>query len=311
MESIFLGQVSPKLSKSTTSSTSSNGKSSAASTSRVQADGFGFIPTTPGHYTRIRARLNSDWVRRANSKPSGDSGSAGNNGSGSGSSQFRDETSKNPRKKHFSNSKQCYNPNSSKKKKKKSRQVTEKRLIQAYQDFVSNMKKKGYEIHFSEDRFRELSTNPQSNVCDEKSIYEAQGGLELEAKGIVKNLRRPNRQIDLDFVGELVATGETLFFDQKGMIDFGTLVDKGIDISNFPSHETVAFNMGKDSVVQKANWAREGVGSMEEIIHFYNFDKIRDKAEIPRLMQAVLNGAEQAGYADGIIFLNYEESKGI
>ena len=28
--------------------------------------------------------------------------------------------------------------------------------------------------------------------------------------------------------------------------------------------------------------------------------------ETPLLMQAVLNGAEQAGYMDGIIFLNYE-----
>jgi len=45
---------------------------------------------------------------------------------------------------------------------------------------------------------------------------------------------------------------------------------------------------------------------MAEVVHLYNFEKIRDTTEIPLLMQAVLNGAEQAGYTDGLIFLNYE-----
>ena len=40
--------------------------------------------------------------------------------------------------------------------------------------------------------------------------------------------------------------------------------------------------------------------------YLYDFENIRNKAETPLLMQAVLNGAEQAGYMDGIIFLNYE-----
>jgi len=37
-----------------------------------------------------------------------------------------------------------------------------------------------------------------------------------------------------------------------------------------------------------------------------NFKNIRNNAEKPFLVQAVLNGAEQAGYTDGILFLNYE-----
>ena len=119
------------------------------------------------------------------------------------------------------------------------------------------MKKKGYEIYFeidfSEERFSELATNPQSNVPDEKSIYEAKGGLELEAKGMVKNLRRPNPKIDLDFLAEIVETGKTVFVDQKGMIDFGSLADKGINITGFPSHKEVAFNMGIDSCTAKKN----------------------------------------------------------
>ena len=45
------------------------------------------------------------------------------------------------------------------------------------------MKKKGYEVNISEDRFLELSTNPQTGQYDEKSIFETEGGdLELEVK---------------------------------------------------------------------------------------------------------------------------------
>ena len=50
----------------------------------------------------------------------------------------------------------------------------------------------------------------------------------------------------------------------------------------------------------------QGPASMAEVVHLYNFENIRNRTETPLLMQAVLNGAEQAGYTDGIIFLNYE-----
>jgi hypothetical protein len=79
--------------------------------------------------------------------------------------------------------------------------------------------------------------------------------LELEAKGRINNLRRPdNSKVDLDFVAKRVGSGETIFIDHKGMIDFGSLSNKGIDISGFPSHESVAFNMGKDSVDEKGKF---------------------------------------------------------
>ena len=93
------------------------------------------------------------------------------------------------------------------------------------------------------------------------------------------------------------------------MIDFGSLSDKGIDISGFPSHESVTFNMGKDSVDQKGKFIDmdQGPTSIEEVVHLYNFENIRNRTEIPILMQAVLNGTKQAGYMDGIIFLNYEQ----
>jgi hypothetical protein len=125
---------------------------------------------------------------------------------------------------------------------------------------------------------------------------------------MVNNLRRPeNPKVDLDFVAERAGSGETIFIDHKGMIDFGSLSDKGIDISGFPSHESVAFNMGKDSVNQKEKFIGmdQGPASMAKVVHLYNFENIQNRNEIPLIMQAVLNGAEQAGYTDGIIFLNY------
>ena len=117
-----------------------------------------------------------------------------------------------------------------------------------------------------------------------------------------------NSKVDLDFVIKRTNSKETIFIDHKKMIDFDTLSDKRIDISDFPSHERVAFNMGKDSVNQKSKFLNinQGPVSIAEVIHLYNFENIRNKTEIPFLMQAVLNGAEQAGYTDGILFLNYE-----
>ena len=109
-------------------------------------------------------------------------------------------------------------------------------------------------------------------------------------------------------MAERTDSGQTIFVDHKGMIDFGSLSDRGIDTSGFPSHESVAFNMGKDSVEQKERFVGldKGPSSMTEVVHLYNFQNIRNRSEIPILMQAVLNGAEQAGYTNGIHFINYE-----
>lgn len=126
---------------------------------------------------------------------------------------------------------------------------------------------------------------------------------------MVKNLRRPeNPKVTLDFVAERVSSGETIFIDHSFMIDFESLSERGIDISRYPNHESVAFNMGKNSIRQKRKFIGmdQGPTSMSEVVHLYNFKNIRNRSETPLIMQAVLNGAEQAGYMDGIIFLNYE-----
>lgn len=93
------------------------------------------------------------------------------------------------------------------------------------------------------------------------------------------------------------------------MIDYGSLAEKGIDISRLQSHKEVAFNMGKNSVKQKSLsiGINDGPKCMEDVIHLYNFEKIRDRTEIPGLVEQVRNGAEEKGYTDGMIFLNCEE----
>ena len=115
------------------------------------------------------------------------------------------------------------------------------------------MTEKGYDVkNIFKDRFLELSINPQTGKQDAKSILEAEGGLQGEMEGFQSNLcRTRNPAVVLDFEVISLETGKTMFVDCKGMIDFGSLSDKGIDISGFSSHEHVAFNMGKDSIAKK------------------------------------------------------------
>lgn len=101
------------------------------------------------------------------------------------------------------------------------------------------------------------------------------------------------------------------------MVDFNRSAEKkGIEVGYFPSHETVAFNIGKDSIEQKGKYIpkdREGTPicipgfscSVSDVIHLFNLNNMTDPAEIPGLKQAILNGAEAAGHTgtDGILVL--------
>jgi hypothetical protein len=43
---------------------------------------------------------------------------------------------------------------------------------------------------------------------------------------------------------------------------------------------------------------------MAEVIHVFNFEKIKNRDEVPDLVKSVLNGAKSEGYTDGLLFLN-------
>lgn len=93
------------------------------------------------------------------------------------------------------------------------------------------------------------------------------------------------------------------------MEDFSSLEEeKGIDISHFPSHEYVAWQMGIDSVKQKEKHLglEDGPTSSDEVIHLYDFDNIKNRNEVPRLLQSLINGIEtEGGSLDSARFLNY------
>ena len=177
-----------------------------------------------------------------------------------------------------------------------------------YENFMQEMSEKGYELECSQERFNELSTNPQTGSPDEKSLIEAKGGLQGEAEGMYTNIRRPsNKAVDLDF--EIDSSKGYTYVDYKTPIDFQDLVDKkGIDISNFPSLETVAYNMGKKIPPQKEEFCGlpGGPKSPDNVLHVVNLDLIRDSNQKQNMIDRVLKGAEdKSDNTVGIYFLNY------
>jgi hypothetical protein len=177
-----------------------------------------------------------------------------------------------------------------------------------YGNFIQEISEKGYELECSQERFNELSTNPQTGSFDEKSLIEAKGGLQGEAQGMYTNIRRPsNKAVDLDF--EIDSSKGYTHVDYKTPIDFQYLADKkGIDVSNFPSLETVAYNMGKKITPQKEQFCGllDGPKSPENVLHVVNLDLIRDSNQKQNMIDSVLKGAEDKGdNTVGIYFLNY------
>ena len=177
-----------------------------------------------------------------------------------------------------------------------------------YENFMQEISEKGYELECSQERFNKLSTNPQTGSPDEKSLIEAKGGLQGEAQGMYKNIRRPrNKAVDLDF--EIDSSKGYTHVDYKTPIDFQDLADKkGIDVSNFPSLETVAYNMGKKIPPQKEEFCGlpGGPKSPDNVLHVVNLSLIRDSNQKQNMIDRVLKGAEQkSDNTVGIYFLNY------
>ena len=177
-----------------------------------------------------------------------------------------------------------------------------------YENFMQEISKKGYELECSQKRFNELSTNLQTGSPDEKSLIEAKGGLQGEAQGMYTNIRRPtNKAVDLDF--EIDSSKGYTYVDYKTPIDFQDLADKkGIDVSNFPSLETVAYNMGKKIPPQKEEFCGlpGGPKSPDNVLHVVNLGLIRDSNQKQNMIDSVLKGAEdKGGNTAGIYFLNY------
>jgi len=181
-------------------------------------------------------------------------------------------------------------------------------IKQEYQNFMQRIAEKGYNLNCTQERFNELATSPQTGNIDEKSLIETKGGLQGEAQGMYTNLRRPsNKDVDLDF--EIDSSEGYTHADYKTPIDFEDLAEKkGIDVSNFPSLETVAYNMGKKIPAQKKEFCGlpDGPETPKNVLHVVNLDLIRDSNQKSVMITGVLNGAEDKGNdGAGINFLNY------
>lgn len=96
-------------------------------------------------------------------------------------------------------------------------------MYKEHQNFVYEMKNKG---HFVDDigcdleRFEKLSTNPETDFIDRKSINEAKTILQSEQENLVINARRPNLkkgEPNLDFVVD--GPGSYQYVDVKNPID--------------------------------------------------------------------------------------------
>ena len=114
-------------------------------------------------------------------------------------------------------------------------------------------------------------------------------------------------KVDLDF--EINSSKGYTHVDFKTPIDFQDLADnKGIDVSNFPSLETVAYNMGKKIPPQKEEFCGlpGGPKSPDNVLHVVNLDLIKDSNQKQNMIDRVLKEAEdKSGNTRDIYFLNY------
>lgn len=250
-------------------------------------------------------------VANANSfvKPGNDKGLPDNSNSNSCPDEFENHSIENKENKN-SKPKITHGGQESKKVKKNKRrdsgELTKEEVKQSYNEFYRSMKEAGYDVtNLTEQRFYELARNTQTGKFDEKSLKETIGGLKAEvSKNIFTKLRRPeNLKVDLDFQAELISSGKTVFIDHKQMEDFTVLAEKkSINVSNFPDHQTVAYNMGKKSMLQKKKFIglENGPKSPNDTIHLVNFGGIQNLTEIPELIESFLKGA---GQSEGILFI--------
>jgi hypothetical protein len=168
-------------------------------------------------------------------------------------------------------------------------------LEKEYRMFREDMAQKGLEVECDQQRFNDLCVNQQLDVVDDKSVFEAKGCLQGEGEKLYKNLRRPtNPDVKLDFEATDIKTGKRIFVDHKGMIDFQSLADRGLDISRLQSHQETAFSMGQNIPNQKKIYIGlpQGPKSENEVLHLVNFVNMRNSSEKTFLVQAVLDGAK-------------------
>lgn len=168
-------------------------------------------------------------------------------------------------------------------------------MSKEYKTFVQEMESKRYsldDVNSGLKRFEQLSTNPETDRIDQKSINEAKTIFQAEKENLVINARRPNLnkgEPNLDFVVD----GPEPFRN----VD----VKNPIDPKEFPPAKKKPESIGKlgKRMGNKIIEQKEKNG-YENVLHIVDLKKM--PAELKEKLKNVI--IETAGSSEGITFIN-------
>lgn len=181
-------------------------------------------------------------------------------------------------------------------------------LSEEYEDFQEEYSSESSSERFdtkscSEEKFKQLATDPRSGSISRVSIDEARGAVQAEIEGKLIQPRRPDvevaKRVDLDMKTE--GPGPWTHADLKHPIGSEMLRKQGQSISL----EDMSENIGRKIVKQKQKFvgleggpeSSENVGHIVDLAYVPDFEK-----EIVK--ENILKGARNAGSDEGIVFLN-------
>jgi hypothetical protein len=140
-------------------------------------------------------------------------------------------------------------------------------MYEEHKNFVEEMKSKGHfvnDVDCDLERFEKLSTNPETDFIDRKSINEVKTILQSEQENLITNGRRPNLnkgEPNLDFVVD--GSGSYKYVDVK----------KQIDPRKFPpaKEKPESFNKMAKRIGEKITKQK---GGSDKVLHIVDLEQI-------------------------------------
>lgn len=166
-------------------------------------------------------------------------------------------------------------------------------MYEEHRNFVEEMKSKGHfvdDIDCDLERFEKLSTNPETDFIDRKSINEAKTILQSEQENLVINARRPNLnkgEPNLDFVVD--GPGSYNYVDVKNPIDPRKFAPAKKKPESF---NKMAKRIGEKITKQK--------GGSDKVLHIVDLEQIPSEVK-ESITKKVIEGA---GSPKDIKFIN-------
>ena len=159
--------------------------------------------------------------------------------------------------------------------------------------------------NYSVERFKKLAKNPRSttNEFDRGSIDEARAITQAELEKLITKPIRPTREtakmVDLDF--EINGPGKYTWCDVKHPVGSHILKDQNRTIGI----DKMAYSVGEKIVKQKSRFVGRpnGPQSAKNVLHLVDLSYV-PSSEKSIVRKNIIQGALDAGSADGIKFLN-------